>query len=92
MPTQAEVRQLVIDFSQEKRKDWLLRARAMAHSIALKRGEVCADDIHANCPIPDRDVDRRIMGAVFRGMVFVRFKKSERPACHHRVISVFKLP
>jgi hypothetical protein len=92
MPTKEEVRQMIIDFGKDKKAAWLATARKHAYSIALARGEVCADDIHAVCPIPENDVDPRIMGSVFRGMEFVRFQKSKRSECHHRGIGVFRLP
>lgn len=92
MPTRKEVKQLIIDFEKDKRAAWLQRARHTAYRIVVARGEVCADDIHRYCPLPRNGIDPRIMGAVFHGMKFIRWQKSERSKCHYRTISVFGLP
>lgn len=93
MPTRQEYEQLRIDFVKEKKKAWLKRAREHAWAIARARGEVSIKDIYPVCPPPDDpDIDKRIMGSVFRGMQWVRDEKSGRKICHNRKISIFKIP
>ncbi len=71
-------------------RKWLAEARIKACQYAREHGTVCADDIHRIFPIPNTVNDRRLMGAVFIGMKWIGFKRSERELCHHRVISVFE--
>ena len=78
-----------LDFFGQTKETWLKLAREQALTLAEKNGEVCADDIHRTLPIPGY-IDRRIMGSVFDGFEFVRYKKSERSECHHRPIGVFR--
>ena len=81
-----------LGFFDQTKETWLKLARLEAIRIAMQRGEVDADAIHAALPIPHY-IDSRIMGKVFYGKVFefVRYKKSERSTCHHRPIGVFRI-
>lgn len=88
MPTKEKIRQTVLDLFRTEKEEWLARARQEAQRIAHESGEVCADDIHQALPVP-KGIDPRIMGKVFVNMRFVRFQKSKRAECHHRIIGVF---
>jgi hypothetical protein len=77
-----------ITFFDQTKETWLRLARMEALRIVNTRGEVCADDLHKALPIP-KYIDGRIMGCVFIGLKFDRYKKSERTECHHRPIGVF---
>jgi hypothetical protein len=90
MPTKEKVKQAILDLYQKERIEWLMKARHLAHRIALTRGEVCADDIWANLQVP-KGIDPRIMGSVFDGMKVVRYQRSARKECHHRPITVFTI-
>jgi hypothetical protein len=79
-----------LSFLDQSKETWIKVARENAKLIAKQQGEVCADDIHRTLPIPSY-IDKRNMGHVFKGLEFVRFKKSIRTECHHRTIAVFRL-
>ena len=79
-----------LGFFDQTKETWLKLAKQEAVRIAKQLGEVDADAIHKSLPIPNY-IDSRIMGSVFSGFDFVRYKKSERKECHHRPIGVFKI-
>ena len=85
-------KQLVFKLFEEFRRDWLSQARHKALEIALRRGEVCADDIHEECPVPG-GIDPRVMGAVFasKDWLKVGYTQSKRKVCHNRPIAIFQL-
>ncbi len=82
----------VLPLFEEHRADWLTEARAAAHLIASKRGQVTINDVRAVCP-PPSDIDPRVMGAVLRTKAFevVGYQRSGRRECHNRPIAVFRL-
>ena len=82
--------QQTLDLYRPERLEWLVEAQALAKRLAFKNGEVCADDIHELLPIPG-NINRRVMGGVFNGLRFRRFKKSRRKINHNRHIGVFTL-
>ena len=64
--------------------------REWARQFAAEHGEVTADDAHQFYP-PPKDVDPRVIAALFQGLVWVGFTKSRRATCHHRHISRFTI-
>lgn len=55
------------------RAEWLEDARATAKAIIRRRGEVTADDINRECPVP-KGIEPRTMGCVFRSREFKLLK------------------
>ena len=85
-------RQLALDLSSKDREEWIELCRREARRVATERGEVSSDDLWPIVPEPPGNVDRRAIAGAFRGMIKVCKKFSERRVCHHREISVWRLP
>lgn len=84
--------QYVLPLFEQTRSDWLTEARAAARKIAAENGEVNINEVRAICP-PPKDIDGRVMGAVFTRKEFVRigFQNSDRKECHGRPVCIFAL-
>lgn len=80
-----------LDALEIVRRDYLLKARAVAVQLGLKGAAVTVDDIREHCP-PPPGIDGRVMGAVFRkaeDWQHVGYTRSKRETCHKRPISQF---
>lgn len=63
-------RELALDSLEERYPNFLDRARAVAVSVAKRKGWVTADDVRAVLEIPP-DVHHNVMGAVFMSSLFI---------------------
>lgn len=84
--------QAVLPLFETHRADWLAQARSVARNLAAGGRMVTINDVRRQCPPPPH-VDPRVCGAVFAGKEWERvgFLNSDRKACHHRPISMFRL-
>src|SRR5262245_46110632 len=84
--------QNVLPLFEQHRANWLEQARGVARQIGLQQYHVTIDDVRELCP-PPRDVDGRVMGAVFTRKEWQRvgYQASTRGTCYHRPVTVFKL-
>ncbi len=80
-----------LTFFDESRKTYQKLGIRFVHQYAKEHGEVCADDVHNNLPPPNY-IHPGVIGSFFKGMEFVRYKKSVRKECHFRVIGVWRNP
>ncbi len=85
-------KEAALEAFEEHRPDWLSRARAVATRVCLEQGFATVDDVRQSCP-PPKDVDPRIMGAIFNHKAFRPTEpvNSSRAKCHKRPIKKFKL-
>ncbi len=72
------------------RKEYLVRAREAAKSPLMGR-VVTVDDVRQICP-PPKDIDPRVMGAIFNTPDWeaTGYIKSTRKTCHGRPIAQFR--
>ena len=67
------------------KEEWLEEAREIAQTVIMLTGKVSADDLWERFP-PPKSINPKIMGGVFKGLKFLRYRKSNRSECHHRPI------
>jgi hypothetical protein len=82
-----------LDLLETHRPDYLALARDAARKLLADRPAITINDVRDICP-PPRDIDPRVMGAVFRHADFEptgEFVLSSRTTCHRRPIQKFKL-
>lgn len=81
----------VLPHLEERRADWLARARRVALELAKDGRLITVDDVRQVCP-PPPDADPRVMGAIFAGKDWecVDYFRSGRRACHNRPIGLFR--
>lgn len=74
------------------RAQYLADARHHAAMLAKDGRAISVDDVRRVCP-PPKNIDGRIMGAIFRGQEWepVAFFNSGRRTCHNRPIRLFRL-
>lgn len=82
----------ILPLFQASQPRWLERARITARYLARKNGQVCADDVRAECP-PPAGADPRIMGGIFRKTEYekIGYVNSARVINHGRPVAIFKL-
>ncbi len=85
-------RDAALDAFEEHRGNWLGEARSVAYRICVEQGYATVDDVRRRCP-PPKDVDPRIMGAIFNTSQFrtSTITNSDRAVCHKRPIRRFVL-
>lgn len=84
--------QFVMDLFETTREEYLSDARAIAEILVKKKETITVNDIRDILP-PPRDVDPRVMGAIFKCKSWekVGYISSNRASiCHGRPIAVFK--
>lgn len=88
----AQLREATLDMFEDYRPDYLEAARRAARELCRAQGSCTVDDVRRVWP-PPKDIDPRIMGAIFRIHMFekVGYENSGRRDCHARPIARFKL-
>lgn len=81
-----------LDLLETHRADWLATARDAARQLLETREWITIDHVREVCP-PPRDVDPRVMGAVFKHLDFEptgEYVASKRDTCHKRPVAKFR--
>ena len=83
--------QQVLPLFEMHRAEWLAEARALALSLGADGRGVTIDMVRAECP-PPREIDPRVMGAVFtrKDWQNMGYIKGFRSTSHGRPVAVFK--
>lgn len=78
------------DILERTRAKYLAAARQLAHQLGREGKPVTVDDIRRRLP-PPKDIDGRVMGAIFTRSEWVRlgYIPSRRRTCHGRPICEF---
>lgn len=86
------LKDLALGDLEQKYPDFLARARQVAQGIALREGEVTADDVREVLSIPV-DIHPSVMGALFRGPQWKRigYRPSSQPQRKGSTIGVWRL-
>ena len=76
---------------EKVRSDYLAAARAAADRLARRHELITIDMVRAEVP-PPKEVDPRVMGAVFKRSDWecVGYKASTRGTCHQRPVGQFR--
>ena len=84
--------QQVLPLFEVSRADWLDQARTVARMLGADGGHVTIDEVRERCP-PPKDIDPRVMGAVFTRSEWTNcgYIKGVRATSHGRPIATFKL-
>lgn len=82
--------QTVMDLFEQNREDYLTEARSAAESLANERGVITVNDVREVCP-PPKDVDPRVMGAIFRSKAWEKVGYISSTRAHMRPIAQFRL-
>lgn len=77
---------------EEKRIEWINKARDFAIKIAKKDGRVTINDVRKHIELPE-DYHPNTWGAVLRGKQFkaIGFDQALHPAAHARTIRLYQL-
>lgn len=77
---------------EEKRVEWINKARAQAVAIARRAGRVTINDVRKEMELPE-DYHPNTWGAVLRGSQFkaIGFDQAVHPAAHARTIRLYQL-
>lgn len=82
-----------LELLESYRMDYLHVARHVALKLLETRETITINDVRAEAP-PPKDIDPRVMGAVFRCKLFEgtgEYIRSNRSTCHHRPVQKFRL-
>lgn len=92
MTTGRQLRDKALAFLEDKRHEWISRARLEAIFIAKKKGSVTINDVRGAIQMPE-DFHPNTWGAVLKSKDFeaIGFAQAIHPAAHARVVRVFKL-
>ena len=87
-----ELRDKALAFLEQKRGEWISKARLEAIFIARHKGTVTINDVRDAINLPE-DFHPNTWGAVLKSKDFeaVGFVQASHPSAHARVIRVYKL-
>ena len=78
-------------FSEDK-QDYIKKARVVATDLARRFGRVTVDDLHEHFPPDKKFKDTRFIAVALQHLQAIGSEKSRRKTCHHRTITVFRIP